>query len=129
LLPKVTELFIYIAGFIDQSSDGKDILPGTKIECPFWLAKALCSRKRRIVSVEIPKQYREGYREILKADANVVNLHKLGPHFYTFGTQLLSFDHSESTDIAKSLLQVGLYCYISSQDFQKEKKRGLKFFL
>lgn len=70
------------------------------------MARALCSRKRHIISVELPKQYKEGYREILSADPNVVDLHKLGPYFYNYGNQLLRFELPETPDVAKSLLQV-----------------------
>ena len=97
---------IFQTGFLDPSADNNDVLPGTKMELPYWLAESLCSKKRHIVSIELPKQYREGYREILSADAEVVDLHKWGPHYYAFGTQLLSFEHPDSSDIAKSLLQV-----------------------
>ena len=62
------------------------------MELPYWMARALCSRKRHIISVEMPRQYREGYREILTADANVVDLHKLGPYYYSYGSQLLKFE-------------------------------------
>ena len=66
------------------------------------------------VSTEVPNQYREGYREILTADANVVDLHKLGPYYYAFGTQLLQFDHPDAPDIAKSLLQVTvIYSFVA----------------
>ncbi|XP_074646777.1 DNA replication complex GINS protein PSF3-like [Tubulanus polymorphus] len=91
-------------GFLDPSADSEDLSANSKLELPYWLARALCSRKRHIVSIEIPKQYREGNRHIYQADPNVVDLHKMGPYFYTFGTQLLSFGHTESTDIAKTLL-------------------------
>ena len=53
-------------------------------------------------------------REILSADANVVDLHKLGPYYYSFGTQLLHFQHPQSLDIAKSLLQVGVSDFVLS---------------
>ena len=76
------------------------------MELPIWLASSLCSRRRHVVSVELPKSYREPHREILSADATVVDLHKLGPHFYACGTRLIQFDHPESLDIAKTLLQV-----------------------
>ncbi|XP_067651642.1 DNA replication complex GINS protein PSF3-like [Haliotis asinina] len=96
---------IYRLGYLDPSSEGDNIPVDTKIELPYWMARALCSRKRHIVSVEMPKQYREGYREILSADASVVDLHKLGPFFYSFGSQLLNFEHPEGSDIAKCLLK------------------------
>ena len=76
------------------------------MEMPFWMARALCSRKRHIVSVDVPKNYRDSYREILTADANVVDLHKLGPYYYSFGTHLLKFEQPDSADISKSLVKV-----------------------
>lgn len=107
-VPVKTELPMFRLGFLNSTSDSEHILPGTKMELPFWLATGLCSRKRKIVSVEMPKFYRTGYREIFTADANVVDLHKMGPYFYSFGTKLLCFEMNESDDIAKSLLQVKL---------------------
>ncbi|XP_021497222.1 DNA replication complex GINS protein PSF3 isoform X2 [Meriones unguiculatus] len=81
---------------------------GTKLELPLWLAKGLFDNKRRILSVELPKIYQEGWRTVFSADANVVDLHKMGPHFYGFGSQLLHFDSPESADISQSLLQAVL---------------------
>lgn len=92
-------------GYLDPSSDQNDLAEGTKLELPYWLARALCSRKRRIVSIDLPKPYREGYRDILQADANVVDLHKLGPYYFIFGTHLLNFETADATDIAKSMVQ------------------------
>ncbi|XP_052824415.1 DNA replication complex GINS protein PSF3 [Octopus bimaculoides] len=48
--------------------------------------------------------YRIGYREVMKADASVVNLHKLGPYFYDLGCKLRYFPFTEIDDVAKSLL-------------------------
>jgi GINS complex subunit 3 len=86
------------------------------MDLPFWMARVLCSRKRHIISVEMPRQYREGYREILTADANVVDLHKLGPHYYNYGAQLLKFELPETADIAKSLIKV--WCNYKTQHKQ-----------
>lgn len=74
------------------------------------MAKAL--GRKRYAKIDIPKQYKEGYREILNADASVVNLHKLGPYYYGFGSHLLEFEHLERRDIAKSMQQV---CLIISE--------------
>lgn len=73
---------------------------------PLWLVKGLYDNKRRIISVELPKIYREGWRTVFSADANVVDLHKMGPHYYGFGFQLLNFESPENTEIAKAILQV-----------------------
>ena len=106
VISKTTQMFIHCAGYLDQSSDDDTLQPGTKLELPFWLARSLCSRRRHIVSVELPRTYREGYRQVFKADPNVVDLHKLGPYFYGFGSHLLSFQHPESADVANTLVHV-----------------------
>eukprot|EP00106_Octopus_bimaculoides_P012989 XP_014780431.1 PREDICTED: DNA replication complex GINS protein PSF3-like [Octopus bimaculoides] len=57
------------------------------------------------ISANIKYQpYRIGYREVMKADASVVNLHKLGPYFYDLGCKLRYFPFTEIDDVAKSLL-------------------------
>ncbi|GAB1598356.1 DNA replication complex GINS protein PSF3-like isoform X1 [Argonauta hians] len=103
-IPSKVELTLYRLGFLDPSTDEKDINPGTKLELPFWLAQALCSQKRHIISVEVPKPYRVGYRDVMGADATVVNLHKLGPFFYDLGCKLRYFPFTDIDDVAKCLL-------------------------
>ncbi|CAL1544076.1 unnamed protein product [Lymnaea stagnalis] len=92
-------------GYLDQSTTNVDISVGTKLELPFWLARYLYRGTRSIVSLETPKSYREGYRHILKADPNVVDLHRLGPFFYLFGGKLISFQLPDADDIASILLK------------------------
>ncbi|XP_037539084.1 DNA replication complex GINS protein PSF3 [Nematolebias whitei] len=77
----------------------------TKMELPLWLCKGLYERKRKVLSVELPKVYREGWRTVFTADPNVVDLHKMGPYYYGLGSQMLHFDRPENPDIAKALLQ------------------------
>lgn len=102
-IPCKLEARVYNLGFLDPSSEGSDLQAGSKLELPFWLAKELCNRRRKIVSVDIPKAYKDGYREIFKADASVVDLHRLGPYFYEFGTKLLLFDFEENSQMASSM--------------------------
>lgn len=117
-VPCTTEQPLYRLGFLHQSgTESEHILPATKMELPYWLATGLCSKKRKIVSMELPKNYKRGYRDILSADANVVDLHKMGPHFYSFGSKLLSFDHAESDDIAVSLLEVRFIYAVNNTPF------------
>ncbi|NXT19770.1 PSF3 protein, partial [Syrrhaptes paradoxus] len=80
-------------------------MQGSKLEVPLWLAKGLHDSKRRIISVELPKVYREAWRTVFSADANVVDLHKMGPYYYGFGSQLLNFDNPENPEIAQTILQ------------------------
>uniref|UniRef100_A0A673FY63 DNA replication complex GINS protein PSF3 n=1 Tax=Sinocyclocheilus rhinocerous TaxID=307959 RepID=A0A673FY63_9TELE len=78
---------------------------GTKMEMPLWLAKGLYERKRRVLSVELPKVYREGWRTVFGADPIVVDLHKMGPYYYGLGSQMLHFDSPENPEIANTILQ------------------------
>ncbi|KAH3714638.1 DNA replication complex GINS protein PSF3-like [Dreissena polymorpha] len=104
-IPCKIEIPIYRLGYLDSSSVNEHLTPGSKLEFPFWMARSLCSRKRHMVSVEMPKQYREAYREILTADASVVDLHKLGPYYFSFGIHMLKFELPESPDVAKILVK------------------------
>lgn len=79
---------------------------GTKMELPLWLSKGLYDRKRRVLSVELPKMYREGWRTVFNADPKVVDLHKMGPYYYGLGSQMLHFDSPENPEIAQTVLQV-----------------------
>ncbi|KAM9191882.1 DNA replication complex GINS protein PSF3 isoform 1-T1 [Dugong dugon] len=105
------------------------LIQGSKLEIPLWLAKGLFDNRRRILSVELPKIYQEGWRTVFSADANVVDLHKMGPHFYGFGSQLLHFDSPENADISQSLLQtfIGRFRRImdSSQNAYNEDTSAL----
>lgn len=76
------------------------------MELPLWLCKGLYEKKRKVLSVELPKIYKEGWRTVFTADPNVVDLHKMGPYYYGLGSQMLHFDSPENPDIAKTLLQV-----------------------
>uniref|UniRef100_A0A673Y0P5 DNA replication complex GINS protein PSF3 n=1 Tax=Salmo trutta TaxID=8032 RepID=A0A673Y0P5_SALTR len=105
-LPSRTECTFPRLGFLEKSSDSRDIQEGTKMEMPLFLAKGLYERKRRVVSVELPKVYKEGWRTVFNADPTVVDLHKMGPYYYGLGSQLLHFDSPENPEIAQAVLQV-----------------------
>ncbi|KAI7812137.1 DNA replication complex GINS protein PSF3 [Triplophysa rosa] len=80
-------------------------LQGSKMEMPLWLAKGLYEKKRRVLSVELPKVYRGGWRTVFGADPTVVDLHKMGPYYYGLGSQMLHFDSPENPEIAQIVLQ------------------------
>lgn len=107
-VPVQFDLPVYRLGFLNPSANEEHLEAGLKMELPFWLAKVLGSRVRQIVSVELPKQYKCGQRDILTADANVVDLYKLGPYYYSMGMKLLCFDHLERRELSKSLLETFL---------------------
>ena len=104
-VPVVFEQTVYRLGFLDPQSTGEHIQSGAKMELPLWLARALGVRRRNIVRIDLPRQYREQQRDILRADANVVDLFKQGPYFYFMGVKLLFFDHMERSELARSLLE------------------------
>ncbi|XP_076988703.1 DNA replication complex GINS protein PSF3 isoform X2 [Tamandua tetradactyla] len=136
-LPVRTETALPRLGAFLERSGGPEthnaIPQGSKLEIPLWLAKGLFDNKRRILSVELPRIYQEGWRTVFSADANVVDLHKMGPHFYGFGSQLLHFDSPENADISQSLLQtfIGRFRRImdSSQNAYNEDTSALVILL
>lgn len=107
-VPVQFEMAVYRLGFLNSSSNEEHLQPGLKMEIPFWLAKVLCSRKRQIVYVDLPKCYKETQRDILSADANVVDLYKMEPYYYTMGLKLMCFEHLERQDLSRSLLETFL---------------------
>ncbi|XP_061775896.1 DNA replication complex GINS protein PSF3 [Nerophis ophidion] len=104
-LPICTQVTFPRLGFLEKSSDSSDIPEGTKMEFPLWLSKGLYEQNKGMLSVELPKVYREGWRTVFNADPTVVDLHKLGPYYYGLGSQMLHFDSPENTEIAQTLLQ------------------------
>uniref|UniRef100_A0A8C9SNX2 DNA replication complex GINS protein PSF3 n=1 Tax=Scleropages formosus TaxID=113540 RepID=A0A8C9SNX2_SCLFO len=128
-LPCRTESSFPRLGFLEKSSEAPDIPEGTKMEMPLWLAKGLYERKRRVLSVELPKVYREGWRTVFGADPNVVDLHKMGPYYYGLGSQLLHFDSPENMEIAQAVLNtfIGRFrrTMDSSQNAFNEDTSGL----
>ncbi|KAF5919652.1 hypothetical protein HPG69_000253 [Diceros bicornis minor] len=98
-IPRLGTFFLERSGGAETDNA---IPQGSKLELPLWLARGLFDNKRRILSVELPKIYQEGWRTVFSADANVVDLHKMGPHFYGFGSQLLHFDSPENADISQN---------------------------
>ncbi|XP_011881651.1 PREDICTED: DNA replication complex GINS protein PSF3 [Vollenhovia emeryi] len=91
-------------GFLDLSSESENLTPGTKLELPLWLAQPLNKARESIVSVDIPKTYKEGYREILLADACTVVLNKWNPYYYELGMYLRKFNNRDCEMIIDSLL-------------------------
>ncbi|KYM92815.1 DNA replication complex GINS protein PSF3 [Atta colombica] len=91
-------------GFLDLSSESEDLKPGAKLELPLWLAQPLNKVRESIVSIDIPKTYKEGYREILLADACTVVLNKWNPYYYELGMYLRKFNNRDCEMIIDSLL-------------------------
>ena len=78
-------------GFLDPqafyNTDRTTLTSGTKLELPMWMTKSLKGRGR--LQVELPKTWNLSQRQIIKADPNVVDLHRLGPHFYQTGCHVV----------------------------------------
>lgn len=77
---------------------------GTLLELPLWFVQDISSGRQPIVVPELPKFYKEGYRQILKADATAVDLHKFNLYFYELGAYVKNFDRRR--DVADTLLNV-----------------------
>ena len=68
--------------------NSQEITQSTDLVLPFWLAKTLFAYS--MIDIEIPKQYNSNFRDILSADADVVDLHRFGPQYYKFGKLLVA---------------------------------------
>lgn len=91
-------------GFLDQGADSPDLARGTKLELPYWCVEGLVSNKARsYLQVDIPKTFKEVFREIMSADPLVVDLHKMGPYYYEFGRHLIKLSQTEGEAIGESI--------------------------
>ncbi|XP_043602574.1 DNA replication complex GINS protein PSF3 isoform X1 [Bombus pyrosoma] len=92
-------------GFLDPSCQSEDLQVGSKVEFPLWLADALKNLQNPAVNIDIPNIYKEGYREILEADADAIVLSRWNPFYYELGMHVRKFSGRDSEIIAESLLQ------------------------
>lgn len=102
-------IFIYSSfpGFLDPSCTEDDLRAGSNVEIPLWLAESLFTRRPPLVTVDLPKIYKDAYREILNADACTVDMHKLGQYFYELGCYVAK--HDIKGEVASTLVNVS-YC-------------------
>lgn len=92
---------------MDPSAPDDDLKAGTNLEISLWLAESLYTRRPPLVSVDLPKIYKETYREILNADACTVDMHKLGQHFYELGCYIAKYDIKG--EVATTLVNVSSF--------------------
>lgn len=94
------------SGNLNPSTVDKDLKAGTYLELPLWLSQEISLSRQPVVAPELPKIYKESYREILKADACAVDLHKFNLYFYEFGSHVKYFD--KKGDVHEILLHVSM---------------------
>jgi len=93
-------------GFLDASGEHADIKANSKLELPLWLAQVLNRPTYgQVVSITLPKLYRQSHRKMLQAGAEVVNLHTWGPHYYESGRHLMRLRHPDSADLGRALYE------------------------
>lgn len=110
--------FITISGFLDPSATEDDLKAGTNVEIPLWLAESLHSRRPPLVNVDLPRIYKEAYREILNADACTIDMHKLGQYFYELGCFIAK--HDIKGEVASTLVNVSSTIFIKCTNLNKE---------
>ncbi|CAH8497081.1 unnamed protein product [Dicrocoelium dendriticum] len=77
-----------------------DISSGTKLDLPVWLALALGSGRRQLVSVDLPLIYRDAFTEVFDADPCVVDLRKKAPFYYLLLIQLSQLSAARASRLA-----------------------------
>lgn len=95
---------LFFLGKLNSASESDNLKAGTVLELPLWLCQELSAGRHPVVSIDLPKIYKEAYREILKADPCAVDLHKLNLYFFELGSHVKHLD--SKGDVEKVLLQV-----------------------
>lgn len=78
--------------------NNQEATEASELMLPFWMARTLYTYS--MIDIDLPKPYSSNFREILSADADVVNLHKAGPHYYRFGKLLLELRREKGNNLA-----------------------------
>lgn len=78
--------------------NSQDATQGAVTLLPFWMAKTLYTYS--MIDIELPRAYNANFREILSADADVVDLHRAGPHYYRFGQLLMGLKREKGNNLA-----------------------------
>lgn len=104
---RIFYLSIRFVGSLNPSTIDKDLKAGTNLELPVWLVQEMASGRQPIVAPDMPKIYKESYREILMADACTVDLHKLNLYFFELGLHIKHFDRKG--DVHNILLHVSIF--------------------
>ncbi|XP_022207115.1 DNA replication complex GINS protein PSF3 [Nilaparvata lugens] len=92
-------------GILDPSAEDGIIQRGAVVEIPLWLAKTLSRTNHGLVRMQLPKIYKDVYRDSLVADASVVDLYKMSKFFYSFGKQLSDCDEANSKELRNLLTE------------------------
>lgn len=71
---------------------------GMEFLLPFWMAKGLYTYSQ--IDIQLPNAYKAKFREILTADADVVDLHRAGPHYYRFGKLLMRLKREKGNNLS-----------------------------
>lgn len=114
-VPCVVDTELHNLGFLDPGADSQHLAPGTRLEIPFWMMEGMRASKQYL-SMELPKTYKEVYREISFADPLVLDLHKLGPHYYEFGRYLMKHSSQEGEDIGTSISKCFMARFLKIMD-------------
>lgn len=79
------------------SGSRDEVVPGYETQLPFWMAKVLYTHS--MIDIELPRQYNQASREVIEADPDVVDLHRMGPNFYQLGRLLLSLRREKGNNL------------------------------
>jgi len=90
-------------GFLDPSSEDEVLRGNTKLDVPLWVVDGMNAGRKTYMSAQVPKTLKETQREILLADPNIVNLHRIGPHYFEFGRHVMKHCPQEGEIIGESI--------------------------
>lgn len=100
----------FLTGKLNSSAEDNNLKAGTVLELPLWLGQQLSAGRQPVVSMDLPRIYKEAYREILKADPCAVDLHKLNLYFFELGFYVKHLD--SRGEVSSVLLQVSTCVFL-----------------
>lgn len=92
------------------TSSGKhaEIRPDQDVALPLWIASALARARgtqQALISARVPKPFRDQFQDVIKADAQSIDMQSLCYHFYSVGLLCLSMPGVNEQLIRDSLMR------------------------
>ncbi|KAI9821457.1 MAG: DNA replication protein [Thelocarpon impressellum] len=109
-VPCTFELAVPGLGYLDGNAGG-DLKKGTRVNLPLWLAEMLAVSQRLgtspLATLDLPPALSARVLNALQADARMVDLRALAPHFYGLGARMLElFEEEEMADVLLETFKV-----------------------
>ncbi|KAI9176174.1 DNA replication protein [Blastocladiella emersonii ATCC 22665] len=107
-------------GYLEGSEESEDILQGTKINVPLWLAELLSVEN--YIETDLPKAFSEPVLRALRASASKVDVHALSPYYFLFAQKFIRMARDPvATNLSNALSEAFRTRLSDIMDFAKTR--------